>query len=263
MECDIIRDLLPLYADGLTSEASSCRIQEHTARCPDCKKLLEEMTAPLESEPEDEEQRVMRILQDQYRKQRRKTILTWAGVLLAFVLVIWGMMEIRYSGEEFFVSSTNEERILKEVPALALTDAEKELAKTILEVPLIRDTLRDDYTDSTVTVFKPDDAVGYFASILPEDAKIVEIAVIGHSVYFSYTVGNVYTIIAYNDVDMTGYIDTIHKSIALYPPDEIGKDGVMDDVDAVYELTYDVATGISRYQKIKSRHMWFSFLDFA
>ena len=41
------------------------------------------------------------------------------------------------------------------------------------------------------------------------------------------------------------------------------RDGVLGDVDAVYELTYDAATGISRYQKIKSRHMWFSFLDFS
>ena len=62
---------------------------------------------------------------------------------------------------------------------------------------------------------------------------------------------------------MTGYVDTIHKTIAVSPLDEIGPDGNLGDVDVVYELTYDVATGISRYQKIKSRHMWFSFLDFS
>ena len=261
MNCDIIRDLLPLYADNLASEESSRQIEEHTAHCPACKKLLHEMTAPLEPEPVDEEQRAMEILQKHYKKQRRKTVLTWAAALLAVVLVIWGAMEIRYSGEEIYVSSTNAERIQEEMPGLAVTDAEKALAKTILEVPLIRDALRDDITD--YTVFTPSEAAGYFSSILPDGANIVEIAVMGHSVCFSYTLGNVYTIIDFSDADKTGYVDTIHKTIAVSPLDEIGADGVLGDVDAVYELTYDAATGISRYQKIKSRHMWFSFLDFS
>ena len=261
MNCDIIRDLLPLYADGMASEASSRHIEEHTAQCPACKKLLEEMTAPLEQEPEDEEQRVMRILQNHYRKQRRKTILTWVAALLAVAVVIWGVMEIRYSGTEIYVSTANEERILKEMPGVALTEAEKELAKTILEVPMVRDALRDDITDSTV--LNTTDARAQFASILPEDAKILEIFVMGRSVYFSYTAGNIYTCLTYNDPDMTGHVDLITKTVAVSPLDEIGSDGVLGDVKAVYELTHDVATNISRYQKIKSRHMWFSFLDFA
>lgn len=259
MNCDIIQDLLPLYADGMTSEASSRHIEEHIRTCPECRRLRDEMCAPLEPEPEDEDQKIMRILQDQYKKQRRKTLLTWACVLLAFVLVVWGMMEIRFSGEEIFVSSTNEEKILKEMPALALTDAEKELAKTILEVPMIRDALSEDFTDPTV--LNPNDAAGYFSSIMPEDANVIEIAVIGPGVYFSYTVGNIYTIIEYSDVDLTGHVDAIYKCVAVSSMEEIGNDGMLGDVDAVYELTYGVGTGIIRCQKIKSRHMWFSFLD--
>lgn len=260
MNCDIIRDLLPLYADGLACEESSLQIEEHTAHCPACKKLLDEMTAALEPEPMDEEQKAMEILQKHYKKQRRKTVLAWVATLLAVVLVIWGMMEIRYSGEEIYVSSTNTERILKEMPGLAVTDAEKEQAQTILEVPMIRDALGDDLTDSTT--LNTADAAAQFASILPEDAKIFEIFVSGHSVYFSYTVGNIYTCLTYNDPDMTGHVDLITKTIGVSPLDEIRPDGVLGDVDTVYELTYDVATDISRCQKIRSRHMWFSFLDF-
>ena len=261
MNCDIIRDLLPLYADGLASEESSRQIEAHTAHCPACKKLLEEMTAPLEQEPVDEEQRAMEILQKHYKKQRRKTVLTWIAALLAVALVIWGAMEIRYSGEEIYVSSTNEEKIQKEMPGLVPTDAEKALAKTILEVPMIRDALGDDISDSTS--LNINEAASCFSSILPENATIFEIFVLGRSVFFSYAVDNVYTCITYSDADMTGYVDTIHKTIAVSPLDEIGPDGNLGDVDVVYELTYDVATGISRYQKIKSRHMWFSFLDFS
>ncbi|MBQ8236784.1 MAG: zf-HC2 domain-containing protein [Oscillospiraceae bacterium] len=255
-DCELIRDLMPLYADDQTSDVSRQYIEEHTARCPACKKLLQEMCTPMEPEPEDRTEQILEMLR---RKQRRKTLLTLASVVLAVIIAVWGFLEIRYSGELIYTASTNEEKILKEMPGLAPTDAEKELAKTILEVPMVRDALREDVSD--FTIFKTDDAVGYFASILPEDAKIVEIAVMGHSVYFSYTIGNVYTIIAYNDADMTGHVDTISKTVAVSPLDEIGDDGVLGDVDAVYELTHDVATDISRYQKIKSRHMWFSFLD--
>ena len=42
-ECEIIRDLLPLYAEGLTSKASNEWIEEHLNTCPECTKLLEQM----------------------------------------------------------------------------------------------------------------------------------------------------------------------------------------------------------------------------
>lgn len=255
-DCELIRDLMPLYADDQASDVSRQYIEEHTARCPACRRLLQQMRAPMEPEPEDRTEQIMDMLR---RKQRRKTLLTLASVVLAVIIAVWGFLEIRYSGEEIYVSSTNAERIEKEMPGLAPTDAETALAKTILEVPMIRDALGKDISD--YTVFTPGDAAGYFSSILPDGAKIVEIAVMGQSVCFSYTLGNVYTIIDFSDADMTGHVDTIHKTIAVSPLDEIGPDGNLGDVDVVYELTHDVATGISRYQKIKSRHMWFSFLD--
>ena len=33
MKCEIIRDLLPLYCDGLCSEASKQEIEAHVAQC--------------------------------------------------------------------------------------------------------------------------------------------------------------------------------------------------------------------------------------
>ena len=255
-DCELIRDLMPLYADDQASDASRQYIEEHTARCPACKKLLDEMCTPMEPEPEDRTEQIMEMLR---RKQRRKTLLTVVSVVLAVIIAVWGFLEIRYSGELIYAASTNEEQILKEMPGLAATDAEKALAKTILEVPMVRNALRDDHANSTV--LNTADAAAQFASILPEDAKIFEIFVSGHSVSFSYAVGNVYTCLTYSDADMTGYIDTIFKTVAVSPLDEIGDDGVLGDVAATYELYYDVATDIARYQKIKSRHNWFSFLD--
>ena len=41
--CDVIKDLLPSYIDGLTSEASNEIIRAHLETCPDCKKTYNSM----------------------------------------------------------------------------------------------------------------------------------------------------------------------------------------------------------------------------
>lgn len=256
MECDIIRDLLPLYADGLTSEASNRQIEDHVRTCPECKKLLNEMTAPLEPEPEDRTEQIMEML---YKKQRRKTVLTIVSVILAVVLAVWGFLELRYSGELIYAASTNEEKILKEMPELALTEEELALAQTILEIPLIRDAVSDDIQDSAVLdteLLLPD-----LAPILPENGRFTEIFVLGHSIFISIIDGKQYTCLQYTDADMTGHIDSIAKTLTISPLDEIGEDGYLGDVDTVYELVYAVGAGITRCQKLKTRHIWFSFLD--
>ena len=42
-QCDIIQDLLPLYADGSLSEASVAFVDAHLAECEECKTLLSQM----------------------------------------------------------------------------------------------------------------------------------------------------------------------------------------------------------------------------
>ncbi len=43
LECDVIRDLLPLYAEKLASPASSALVEQHLAACPACRAELEQM----------------------------------------------------------------------------------------------------------------------------------------------------------------------------------------------------------------------------
>ncbi len=49
--CEIVKDLLPLYAEDLASAESRAFIQEHLETCEDCRKAYEEMKAPVETEP--------------------------------------------------------------------------------------------------------------------------------------------------------------------------------------------------------------------
>ena len=46
MECNVVKDLIPLYIDGCCSEESARLVREHIANCDACKKLLEEMQVP-------------------------------------------------------------------------------------------------------------------------------------------------------------------------------------------------------------------------
>ena len=46
LECDVIRDLLPLYAEKLASPASSALVEQHLAACPACRAELEQMEKP-------------------------------------------------------------------------------------------------------------------------------------------------------------------------------------------------------------------------
>lgn len=253
--CDLIRDLMPLYADGQASEPSRRCIEEHTAHCPACKKLLSEMCTPLEPEPEDRTEQIMEML---YKKQRRRTVLTIASVILAVVLTVWGFLEIRYSGDLLYAASTNEERILKEVPELALTEEELALAQTILDIPEIRDAMESGQDSVTLNT---NALMPHLSSILPENGEIVEVFLFGKQIYISIIAGNRYTCLVYYDGDNTGHIDQIQKTLAISPLDEIGPDGHLGDVDEVYELFYAVGSGMTKCKKYKTRHMWFSFLD--
>ena len=40
LSCNVIRDLLPLYAENLTSEESNALVDEHLCGCDECAKQL-------------------------------------------------------------------------------------------------------------------------------------------------------------------------------------------------------------------------------
>ena len=44
-QCEIVGDLLPLYVDGVCSEASGDLVREHLDTCPGCRTLYEQMRA--------------------------------------------------------------------------------------------------------------------------------------------------------------------------------------------------------------------------
>ncbi len=51
MECNVIKDLLPLYIDGCCSKESARLVQEHIETCTSCRELYESMKTSLEVTP--------------------------------------------------------------------------------------------------------------------------------------------------------------------------------------------------------------------
>lgn len=50
-DCQIVKDLLPLVAEDMASEASKTFVEKHIETCADCKKAYEQLKTPVAAEP--------------------------------------------------------------------------------------------------------------------------------------------------------------------------------------------------------------------
>lgn len=82
--CEMIQDLLPLYADGLTSQETNHIIEEHLKTCGECSRLYQRMKEDISGEnagKQEENRREIDYLKTVRRRGRRKMILAGAAVL--------------------------------------------------------------------------------------------------------------------------------------------------------------------------------------
>ncbi len=78
--CELIQDLLPLYAEGLCSPASRAAVEEHLDECAVCRRLTTPLPVEAPAEPENADRAVKKSI----RKVRRR----WLSSLVAAVLVV-------------------------------------------------------------------------------------------------------------------------------------------------------------------------------
>lgn len=83
--CEIVRDLLPLYAEHMASPASTALVEEHLAECPACRAELERMEKPVPVQPEAQPAAPLKTIQIALTRRRVHTILY---TLLAAALVL-------------------------------------------------------------------------------------------------------------------------------------------------------------------------------
>lgn len=88
LDCNIVRDMLPLYAEKLISEESNTAIQQHLEQCEDCRKYLENIQKPVDcpTVPKMEIDYMRKIK----RSIKRRTYIL-AGVITASCIVLLGI----------------------------------------------------------------------------------------------------------------------------------------------------------------------------
>lgn len=84
LACEIVKDLLPLYVDGIVSDVSKKSIENHLEHCTDCKELYDDMAFHLEMEtPPTEVSDVKRFL-----KKTKKMYLLYGLGGLSFIAIL-------------------------------------------------------------------------------------------------------------------------------------------------------------------------------
>lgn len=85
IHCDVIKDLLPLYYDGVCSEETQVLIEAHIASCNECKKELESLHAtieipPIEIENRKQDEKMIRKMASSLQKTRKKALYKGMGI---------------------------------------------------------------------------------------------------------------------------------------------------------------------------------------
>ncbi len=99
MNCDIIKDLLPLYCDEVCSDETVRAVEEHLAACPACHALLDEMRRePAVPEPIQaqarQEAKVLRGIKRKFSLRRRLSVLAVALAALAALAVLTAASDV-------------------------------------------------------------------------------------------------------------------------------------------------------------------------
>ena len=81
LTCAVVRDLLPSYVEGLTSEETNRAVESHLSACPDCMARKNAMAAPAEPAETAEQSREVDYLKTVRRKSGRRVVIAVACTL--------------------------------------------------------------------------------------------------------------------------------------------------------------------------------------
>ena len=90
LSCEVVRDLLPSYLDGVASDASKDAVERHMEECPDCRETLRRMKEPEETALTEEKE--IDYLKKVRRQSSRKVTTIVSLVVLLALAVTLGIM---------------------------------------------------------------------------------------------------------------------------------------------------------------------------
>ena len=108
-ECHIVRDLMPLYTEGMLSNESAAFVKTHLETCEDCRAAYGGEETPPVTEADTAQQRVgeagvLRTLKKKLRKQ------TWCAIIITVAVVLLVTLMLRLNSIDYLAAISSDER---------------------------------------------------------------------------------------------------------------------------------------------------------
>ncbi|MBQ7077951.1 MAG: DUF4825 domain-containing protein [Lachnospiraceae bacterium] len=91
--CEVIKDLLPSYIDGLTTTVTNEVVSEHLKGCESCKAAYDSMRNSSEEKQEVSNKDIKEI--DFLKKNRKRNVMILVGSVVAAIVLIAGILFVR------------------------------------------------------------------------------------------------------------------------------------------------------------------------
>ena len=257
MTCEVIRDLLPLCADGVASDESRAAVEEHIRTCAACRALYESMCAPVEAQEPAKEPDYMDAVRQQ-KKENRRFVLRVYGVTLGvlLLLVVGGKVKSLPQIWAWYLESLpiTAEQMAEEMPQALLTRAEKDLAKVIFSLPEVQDALANPSDDPMATL--PEELYRELmiqAGFDPDSVKHGYADIMGRTVYLDWYNEEYRCILEFIDSDESGHADILRKVTSKRVP-KVDENGFADTSNRTPIYTVEInAASIGLYPEDAER----------
>ncbi len=130
--CEIIRDVLPLYAEDIASKDTRAMIEIHLESCSNCRKELEEMkNQTVENLPMDRDVRPLKRLKITLFKKKLQTIII--TVMLTLLVTITAITIINLTTQDYLPYTSDVVRISKKNDGTVLAEFGEDVSGYDLE----------------------------------------------------------------------------------------------------------------------------------
>ncbi len=91
-DCEIVKDMIPIYADNSCSESSKEMIEEHLRQCPECSRLYSQMISPI-TVPDESETDALRDIQPmkKLKNNLHRQIINCVLITIVIVSLVMGL----------------------------------------------------------------------------------------------------------------------------------------------------------------------------
>ncbi len=105
INCEVIKDLLPSYADKITSETTNKLVENHLQNCNKCSKILEDMNQEIDTEIFNQNEQIDYL--KGFKKEKKIAIIKTICIFIIIMLVLFLFFQEIVSRFNFNVDINN------------------------------------------------------------------------------------------------------------------------------------------------------------